>query len=85
MKITIEIDCTPEEGRAFCGLPNVKPMQEAVLAKVEQQMLDAVAAMSPEAILRTWMPFVPQNQEQLREIFGRFFTPPFGGSPGSKS
>ena len=29
MKITIEIDCTPDEARQFVGLPDVKPMQAA--------------------------------------------------------
>ncbi len=29
MKITVDIDCTPEEARAFFGLPNVQPMQDA--------------------------------------------------------
>jgi len=28
MKITMNIDCTPDEARAFFGLPDVKPMQE---------------------------------------------------------
>ena len=35
MKIKIEVDCTPEEARNFFGLPNVKPMQEAVMAESE--------------------------------------------------
>ena len=26
MKITVDVDCTPEEARAFLGLPDVKPM-----------------------------------------------------------
>ncbi|WP_420846806.1 DUF6489 family protein [Microvirga tunisiensis] len=28
MKITMDVECTPEEARAFLGLPDVKPMQE---------------------------------------------------------
>jgi hypothetical protein len=81
VKVTVEVDCTPDEARAFCGLPNVKPMQEAVMARVEKQMLDAVAAMSPEAMLKLWLPFVPQNPEQFRELFARFFKAPFGSPP----
>ena len=51
MKVTVEVDCTPEEARRFLGLPDLQPMQEAVLAKVQQQMLDGVAAVSPEALM----------------------------------
>jgi len=31
MKITLDIDCTPEELRSFFGLPDVRPMQEEQL------------------------------------------------------
>ena len=85
MKITIQVDCTPEEARTFCGLPDVKPMQEAVMARLERHMLEAASAMSPDAILKMWMPFIPQNPEQLREMFTRFFSAPFGPSSGNKS
>ena len=40
--------------------------------------------MSPEAILKLWSPFIPQNPEQFREAFARFFAPPFGPPPSSK-
>ena len=33
LKITIDIDCTPDEARQFMGLPDVKPLQAAVLTK----------------------------------------------------
>ena len=32
MKITIEVDCTPEEARAFMGMPDVRPMQDEIMA-----------------------------------------------------
>ena len=32
MKITVEIDCTPDEARQFLGLPDMKPMQAALMA-----------------------------------------------------
>jgi hypothetical protein len=31
MKVTVEIDCTPAEARQFFGLPNVEPMQAAMM------------------------------------------------------
>ena len=31
MKVTVEVDCTPEEGRQFLGLPDVGPMQQAAM------------------------------------------------------
>jgi len=40
MKITIDIDCSPSEARAFLGLPDVAPLQEAVMKEAEQQVTD---------------------------------------------
>jgi Family of unknown function (DUF6489) len=34
MKVTVEVDCTPEEGRRFLGLPDVVPMQQAAMEKL---------------------------------------------------
>ena len=31
MKFTVNVECTPEEARAFMGLPDVQPMQEAMM------------------------------------------------------
>ena len=87
MKVNLEVDCTPEEARRFLGLPDLQPMQEAVMAKLQQQMLDAIAAGSPEALLKAWMPMAPQSPDQLRDAVAglfRMFTPGGGGGwPGS--
>jgi hypothetical protein len=38
MKISFDIDCTPEELRGFFGLPEVKPMQDRLMAELEEKM-----------------------------------------------
>ena len=38
MKFKLDIDCTPAEARAFFGLPDVKPLQEALMPEVEQRL-----------------------------------------------
>ena len=40
MKVTIDVDCTPEEARAFLGLPAVAPLQEAMMQELQKRMLD---------------------------------------------
>jgi hypothetical protein len=39
MKVTIEIDCTPLEAREFMGLPDVQPMQAAMMDKLQEKMM----------------------------------------------
>jgi Family of unknown function (DUF6489) len=84
VKVNIEIDCTPDEARTFLGLPYVKPLQDAVMASIERHMLDAAAAMSPDAVMKTWFSSMPQNPDQFRNTFGRFFAQPFGPPPSGK-
>lgn len=84
MKIRIDVDCTPEEARHFFGLPDLRPIQETVLAKIERQMLDAAEAMSPESMLRAWLPLLPQSQEQMQKLFAAFFQTPFGTANSAK-
>ena len=38
MKFTIDIDCTPEEARAFFGLPPVAGLQEEMLKQIQTRM-----------------------------------------------
>jgi len=82
MKITIEVDCTPDEARQFMGLPDLKPMQAAMMGRIEAQMTEAVERFSPDAMLRSWMSLVPQTPDQFKDVVGRFFKPPGNGGPG---
>jgi Family of unknown function (DUF6489) len=69
MKVTLNIDCTPDEARAFFGLPDVKPMQEKLLKGVQEHLGATLNAMEPEAILKTWLPATIKGFEQLQEMF----------------
>ncbi len=55
MKISIDIDGSPEEMRTFFGLPDIKPMQDAVLDKVQSQIEKNLEHTDPEAIMKTWL------------------------------
>jgi hypothetical protein len=69
VKIKFDIDCTPEEARAFLGLPDVAPLQGAMMAEVEKRMKTALDAMSPEALFNTWLPAGMQNLEEMQKMF----------------
>ncbi len=69
MKITIDVDCTPEEARAFLGLPDVVPMQTAVMESLGKRMSAGLEAMDPEALMKTWMPLGLQGLEQAQKMF----------------
>ncbi|WP_420723254.1 DUF6489 family protein [Hwanghaeella sp. LZ110] len=69
MKITVDIDCTPDEARKFLGLPDVAPMQEALMEQVQERMEANLKALEPEALFQTWLPAGLQGMEQLQKMF----------------
>lgn len=69
MKLKFDIDCTPEELRGFFGLPEVKPMQDRLMAELEERMRANMKALDPETLLQTWMPAGLKGFEQLQEMF----------------
>lgn len=72
MKIHIDVECTPEEARTMFGLPDVKPMQNALMAQIEERMKKTLAAMEPEALFSTWLPAGVQSFEQWQKfLWGR--------------
>ncbi|MSO80581.1 MAG: hypothetical protein EXQ97_02835 [Alphaproteobacteria bacterium] len=71
MKLTVDIDCTPEEARAFLGLPDVRTAQDAVMA--------GLAAMEPEAVMKTRLPLGLEGIEQAQKAFWARFGGGLGG------
>ncbi len=69
MKVTVNIDCTPDEARHFFGLPDVKPMQDALMQQIQDRMSANLQAMEPEAMLKTWLPASLQGFEQMQKMF----------------
>ena len=69
MKISLDIDCTPDELRGFFGLPDIKPMQEQLLKEVEEQLRANLKSLDPETMLKTWLPAGLKGFEQLQEMF----------------
>lgn len=68
MKVKVDIDCTPEEARAFFGLPNVTPLNDALVEEMTKRMQDNVGALEPEALMRNWMSFGGQMQDQFMTL-----------------
>jgi Family of unknown function (DUF6489) len=69
MKVNVEIDCTPLEARQFMGLPDVSPMQTAVMEKMQQQAMANIEKISPEVLIQSWFTFDPKLAERFQEMF----------------
>ena len=74
MKITIDIDCTPQEARAFFGLPQVEPMQEALMAQMQERLTQHLAAIEPDALMSAWLPGGIKGLAELQQQFWQQMT-----------
>jgi hypothetical protein len=74
VKVNISVDCTPDEARAFLGLPNIAPMQEAALKQMQAAMEKAAQTLDPEAAMRVLFPIRPENLADMQKAFWSQFT-----------
>ncbi|MEZ5918417.1 MAG: DUF6489 family protein [Alphaproteobacteria bacterium] len=93
MKFNIEIDCSPEEARAFFGLPDVAPMQERLMRDMEEKLRGNMLSMDPDAMMKSWMPMATQGamqgwgemQKMFWEQMGMGMSSGASGGKGGKS
>jgi hypothetical protein len=70
MKFNVTLDCTPAEARAFLGLPDVTPLQEAWLGKAQQMMVEGMSPTDLERLTRAWTsPMAAENLARIQQMF----------------
>lgn len=80
MKVTVEVDCTPAEARAFLGLPDVTALNERVVKEMQSRFEANAAMMQPEELLKSWMAFGGQAQEQFFKLMSAAAGAGLGGT-----
>jgi hypothetical protein len=70
MKISVDVDCTPEEARRFMGLPDLAPVHDAYIG----QMLDTVknggvSRDMLEGMMKNWMPMGETGMKMWTQLF----------------
>mgnify|MGYP003575629359 FL=1 len=56
MKVTVDVDCTPEEARRFLGLPDLTPVHAAYVEKMQTMMADGITPDSMAEMAKAWGP-----------------------------
>ncbi len=75
MKIKFDVDCTPEEARAFFGLPDMRPIHDDFVASMRERMAKAMGSTDPETLMKQWL----QGGATAFEQFQRAFWDQMGG------
>lgn len=83
MRFTINIDCTPQEARAFFGMPDVQPLNDMVVAEMTRRAKDQMDTLAdPERMVAQWMEMSGKGMDALQGLFGAAMSS--AGAPGSK-
>jgi hypothetical protein len=84
MKLNITVECTPDEARAFLGLPNLDPINEMLVASVKERIEQNIEMVSPEFYLKQWYSMGGQVSEQFMQMMGAGAKAAMGDTGGKK-
>lgn len=68
MKVTVEVDCTPEEARAFLGLPDVSSLNAHMVEEMQKRLDGNLAMMQPDELVKSWMSLGGAAQDQFFKL-----------------
>ncbi len=69
MKVTVDFDCTPEEARRFMGLPDLTPVHEVYVERMQRAVTEGVTPEYFSDMLRSWGPMSESAQTMWRTMF----------------
>lgn len=69
MRMTIDIDCTPQEARTLFGLPDVEPVNQAIVAEVMKRAKDNMDTLAdPEKFVSEMMSVGGKGLEGIQSL-----------------
>ena len=81
MKFRVEAECTPEEARTFLGLPDVTPLNEQLVREMASRLSANASLMKPDELMKNWMSFGGQAQEQFMKMMSGVAAAGIGAPP----
>jgi hypothetical protein len=79
MKVSIDIDCTPEEARRFLGLPDVTPVNEPFVEELTKRAGEMAQEMDAGKLMEQWMSAGVQGVGDMQKAFMEQFARAQGG------
>lgn len=68
MKITVDVDCTPEEARRFMGLPDLTPVHAAYVDRMTRAMSEGLTPESAGELMKSWGPMSEAGMSMWRSM-----------------
>ncbi len=70
MKISIDIDCTPEEVRRLLGMPDLASLHDIYLDKMKDLLGKGITPDVVEQMMRSWMPMGEVGMNLVSQVIG---------------
>ncbi|MET0137888.1 MAG: DUF6489 family protein [Sphingobium sp.] len=84
MKVTVDVDCTPAEARAFLGLPDVTPIHDKYVETVLSGF-DGVKSMEQmETLFKSFSPMGDAGVRLFKQMMDIGLAGAFSGKNGDK-
>lgn len=84
MKVSFDIDCTPEEARRMLGLPDVTPVNEALVAELTKRAAEMAQNMDADKMMQQWMTAGVQGFGDMQKAFMEQFAKAQAGTSDTK-
>ncbi|HWH18044.1 MAG TPA: DUF6489 family protein [Allosphingosinicella sp.] len=68
MKVTVDIDCTPEEARRFMGLPDLSSVHDAYVEKMRSMVADGLTPDAMTELMKSWAPMGEAGMAMWRSL-----------------
>ena len=68
MKVTVNVECTPEEARSFLGLPDVEPLNDYIMQQMKLRLEQNIQSMQPEEMIKNWSSLGVTAQDQFFKL-----------------
>lgn len=71
MKITINVEVSPEEARAFLGMPDVEPINTLIIDEMTRRTKENIETLAnPERLIAQWMTASGKGIDQFQSLMG---------------
>ena len=84
MKLNISVDCTPEEARAFLGLPDIRPVNDTLVRVINERIEQNIELVSPEFYLKQWYSMGGQATDSFMQMMAAGARAATGDAPAKK-
>lgn len=68
MKITVDVECSPEEARRFMGLPDMTPVHDLYLEKLKRTVEEGITPDVIQKMMGSWGPMGEAGVNMWRQV-----------------